>query len=213
MVKEELNIKATIEFEIDLLFSVVSLFGIISINVVSILYSRKEKIYALNRKSSRLIFVFVALLSLLASLLYSENSKYLNFAWTISLLVLTTFTIIWGASQFFVPLTIQEMKSSNNQSNSSLSTFVNAITIIIIGLELLIVFGSAFDGSYLNCMLFASGSIQKATQVFIYHYKLRHLKAITDRMYGASWYYKLIALLNFILWNESIEVTTDDQTK
>jgi len=177
---------------------------------IAILFSMLSTI--IGRKTSQVFFVFVGSLWLLASLLFMEGDSYVNFGWIIFVLVLSTGLIVWGSFYLFEQRSRQDEVIPGDE-NYSLSMFVNILTFVIVCLELLIVLGSAFDKKYLNCSLIATGCIHKGTQVFIYHYKLRHLKARNDRLYGASWYFKLIALVNFILWNESIEVTTDDQTK
>uniref|UniRef100_A0A7M5UU50 Uncharacterized protein n=2 Tax=Clytia hemisphaerica TaxID=252671 RepID=A0A7M5UU50_9CNID len=149
------------------------------------------------------------MLALLNTLLYEDGYRYANFASTILMLVISIVVIIAGSFMFFIEPTtpVEEEKHDSN-----LAPFIVIITIIIILLELLIVIGSAFDGNYMNFFLFISGTIQKAVQLFIYHCRLCEFIPKRGRLYGASWYYKTIALINFILWVESIEVTKDRQT-
>ena len=204
---------ATVDFEIAATFSVLSSQGIIFIILFLCIYSRCEEIKWITKLSSRVIFFYVALLSLLATLLYKDDFKYINFAFIVFISVTSTLVIVWGSIRFFKQCTTETERESIVREESNLSTFIVVITVILTLLEVLIILGSALEGNIWNCLLFGSGTIQKTIQVFVYHCKLRGLMAREDRLSGASWYYITIALVNLVLWNESIEITNDEQTK
>ena len=206
---------AQVDFEIAATFSVLSSLGIIFIIVSLCIYSRCEEIKWITKLSSRVIFFYVTLLSLLATLLYKDDFKYINFAFIVFILATSTLVIAWGSksNRFFKQCTTEAERESIVREESNLSTFIVVITVVLTLLEVLIILGSALDGNIWNCLLFGSGTIQKTIQVFVYHCKLRGLLAREDRLSGALWYYITIALVNLVLWNESIEITNDEQTK
>ena len=199
---------AEVDFEIAASFSTLSFLGILFVFLVLCIYSRRERIEWITKRSSQMIFFYVALLSLLATLLYKNDFKKINFAFIIFMLACRI-----HFCQLFRQCTTVAKRDSIVREESNLSTFIVVITVIITLLEVLIILGSVLDHNVWNCLLFGAGTIQKTVQVFVYHCKLRGLMARGDRLSGASWYYKTIALVNLVLWNESIEVTNDEQTK
>ena len=204
---------AKVDLEIATTCLALSSLGTVFIIVVLWVYSRCEEIKWITKRSSRLIFFYVTLLSLLAILLYKDDYKYINFVFIVFMVATSTVIIIWGSFQFFRQCATEVERLSIVREQSNLSTFIVVITVILTVLEILIIIGSALDGDVWNCLLFGSGTIQKTIQVFVYHCRLRYLMAREDRLSGAAWYYITIALVNLVLWNEAIEATNDEQTK
>lgn len=204
---------AKVDFEIAATFSVLSSLSIVFIIAVLCIYSRCKEIKWITKRSSRVIFFYAALLSLLTTLLYRDEFKYINFAFIIFMLATSSVIIIWGSVRFFRQCTTEAERDSIVREESNLSTFIVVITVILTLLEVLIIIGSALDQNVWNCLLFGGGTVQKTIQVFVYHCRLRGLMAREDHLSGASWYYITIALVNLVLWNESIEITNDEQTK
>ena len=135
----------------------------------------------MSKQRSRVIFFYVTILSLLATLMYKESDddnddhddddklrfKWNNFIFIIITMFTSSVIIIWGSFKFFIQCKTEKEVESLVCKESNLSTFLLVITGIIFILEFMIFTGSVMDekdehddGKVLNCFLFGLGSIQ-----------------------------------------------------
>ncbi|XP_066927271.1 uncharacterized protein [Clytia hemisphaerica] len=99
------------------------------------------------------------------------------------------------------------------KENSSYILPLRLITFTVCGMEIVYIVAASKEGEWKDIVLFTSAIMQKLVQIIFYHYRLNRMKVKTDpnRLRGASWYCKIISLINFIFWIESMKVTYDRQ--
>ncbi|XP_066922891.1 uncharacterized protein [Clytia hemisphaerica] len=125
------------------------------------------------------------------------------FLWT------STIYIILGCLTFF---TQPEYFIKKESHDSHLLPFILGITGVVVSQELLYFIGAFSDGGNIRKRTyFASSACQKFFQIIVYYFILTDSVPDKKSFRGASWYYKAIALINFIFWIESIKVTKDRQ--
>ena len=199
--------------EIAVTFSALSGSGLLFLVVITICYRCcKKKITWFNRRQcSSFMFILVGILSFLGIALIQDEIVYFGMA--MACLWTSTIYIFFGSFVFFTnPKDEDEIPKERHDSH--LLPFILGITAVIIVQESLYFIGSFSDKeSKMKCALFATAAIQKFVQITTYHFKLTDSipKGERNHFHGASWYYKTIALINFIFWIESIKVTKDRQ--
>eukprot|EP00111_Clytia_hemisphaerica_P000325 TCONS_00000847-protein len=158
-----------------------------------------------NRKDGRNVaFILVGTFSFLS--LSTSQDEIIYFAVVASFL---SIAIIYTLIGYFIFFTENE-ELPKEMHDSHLRPFILGITATVVVQECLYFIGSLCDkGNGRKSAIFILAAIQKLVQIGIYYFKL--IDSVPKRQYGASLYYKIFALFNFIFWIESIKVTKNQQ--
>ena len=189
-----------INVEINYIFATLSAISFLLLTVILFVYARGDD-YFLGVPGSIGILFFCCLVTLVA-----ELSMSMGMLFNIYVLVVTIgfgiLNYILGSIYFFE--TPRRGERSLGPNHSSTSVIISGITIPLALMEMLLSIGALVKGKKLIAMVVLASLFQKVIQAGIYHFSLCHKRPWEDRYYGASWYFKIIALYNFTMWLQSL---------
>lgn len=206
-------IDLVVNYELSILFTTLSTLLFFLIGGILVVYAIKDQ-KLIGKEWNVALLGMAVILSILEMLSFDGKYQKVNHISRVVVeIVIGIICTVWGAFYFFSPRTRRDNKKTLNHGQHNLSTFVWGITIILLPFEIALFAGSVIRKDDVTSLATVSAMIQKLVQAGVYKYSLQYKIPAAGKQAGASWYFKLLALFNFLLWlNDLINDGSDDNT-
>ena len=221
-----LNISTPLKCRVNVAFSsaiaISSLAGLFLLSIcllVFLYYYGVGKSYVLDQRTSLVLSFLTALMATVAGVSGTSGSEETVFGVYICVITISVgcgFVAV-GAILFFDSSPGPEGESANRKrighDNGSMGIIIWTVTVLLVLTEFLILYGVAMEHqSRLYIAILVVALIQKLGQASIYYFSLQRRYSSQFCPMASKWYFQVLSLFNFILWEESIlTVHKDDE--